>query len=765
MIIVLPTCAKDEHLALLNLELARRLDKPVTNRCIIPVELGYDAAKVISAAKNFFAGVEVFQFPPWRSNQTWPRPQNWCWQSTARYMMQNHKEPWFWWEPDCVPLESGWIGTLEKAYAEGKKPFMGYWMPPRTDWKTPYMVGIGVYPPNVAAYCPECLMVEIPAWDMVLGRHIEHQCHATNSLIDHHIQAVSFPTRDEVDKIPESAILFHKCKDGSLPLLLLGRGDHAAHLFSKPLVDAPKIEVEQSPLTVVITNYKRPEHVWNAFQSCLNAGVQNIVVSASGTDDVLAAVHDKIRGVKSDAIIDAIPDDRGCNEMWLRGAMKVVTPWLQILHEDDVLLPSYRSIHAQLACQHPGFFHFAANRIGIAGTEANGTLRSLPNISSGMHSVDLLYPIFTLGGLTWSPVAGIFHADHVQKVLQECEEIKDQFELRPNMMIGNDLLLWLRALEKQFVFYWINEPMVGYGCWPGSCTFHDIESKENKLPPLYSKMREYFKAHPSMKPSNTEPRRPVFEAINGAHGIQPKLIHCVERHPHTSNEARIRTLTAIKSWEYLYNTGQMVPMHYSRYRRDSSEVGDDRKLPFWKDVIAYGLTAANTQDIIVFTNDDTILHPQVAVAVRRALQTTSAVSSHRCEYMLNQPPNLNPNAPLFRESSKTIGRDLFAFRVPWLVEHWHEIPDFIIGAPAWDIIMAMLIRHTQGATQINLGKYQQCWECELPIGFVGHIWHEPVWNQQSIQQTSKANAHNNLLARQVGTRLYWGKAWSDLWGL
>lgn len=765
MIVVLPCCAKDEHLALLNLELARRMDRPVRNTCVIPIEYGFDAKTVTESARNFFMDVQTFTFPAYRGNPEWPRPQNWCWQQTVRYL-QNQQQAWFWWEPDCVPLKPGWISTLEAEYVKAKRPFMGHWIEGRSDWPNGYMVGIGVYPHNLADYNHTSLFVTNIAWDMNLGPSIASQCHRINHLIDHRIEPVVFTEADERDHILDTAVLFHKCKDGSLPLILLGRRQvqHRYKEVQHP-EDQPAVEVRQSPLTVVITNFKRPEHVWNAFQSCLKAGVTNIVVSASGVDDTLQAVHDRMRQHKSDVIIDSIPGDRGCNEMWLRGVMRVKTPWVNILHDDDELLPAFCKIEPLLG-QDQGFFHFAANRHGIAGTEANGTLRTLPMMQSGPVKTDFLYPTLVSGTLSLSPVSGVFHVEHIRAVLEECQQIENEFLLRPGFMVGNDLLIWLRAIEKQYVFYWINEPLIAYGCWPGSCTHDDIHNNRGQLTPIYNRMRQYWIKHPTLRASNKEPPRPVFEAINGAHKIPGRIIHALERHTYGTTEARLRIQTAIKSWEYLYNRGEMVPMHYTSYRRTSADVGDDRALPFWKDVVAYALTAANLQDIIVFTNDDTILHPDTPLIVRRELQRHQAVVSHRCEYNAQTPPMLGMGAPLFRSMSiKSIGRDLFAFRVQWLIDHWHEIPDFLLAAPAWDIVLAGLIRTTQGATGIQKGKWDQCWEFEIPSGYVAHIWHDPVWNTQKCQRESKANAYNLMLAKQAMTRFYLGHAWGELWAL
>lgn len=499
MIIVLPTCAKDEHLALLNLELARRLDKPVANRCIIPIELGYDAHKVIAEAKNYFATVETFQFPRWGGNKNWPRPQNWCWQCTVRYIQDKHKEPWFWWEPDCVPLCPGWITTLEKAYIDGKKPFMGFWVQGRSDWKTPYMAGIGVYPPNVGHYSPASLLSENVAWDMVLGPNITAYCNKANHLIEHHVNSISFPNKESTEVISRSAILYHKCKDGSLPNLILNPKG-IAEAISKGIT-AVVNTIRESPFTVVITNCARPDRVREAFQSCLDAGIKNIVISASREDQTLARVHNSFLKMKSDVVIDAISDDKGCNEMWLRGLMRVKTPWVQILHDDDIELPGFRNVLRYLN-EDVGFIYWPSQQRHYESKILSGVVNHFPNRPQGKYPTSVFLDlIMTDKSYAVSPVQGMFRTNQATDALQEFSRIRNDFKLTDTMEIGNDSLLWLKACTCNKEFLLLSDPLTAFGTWSGSTTTNDLKNGIGKLLPFYDKMRAYFRANrlPSRK--------------------------------------------------------------------------------------------------------------------------------------------------------------------------------------------------------------------------------------------------------------------------
>lgn len=203
-------------------------------------------------------------------------------------------------------------------------------------------------------------------------------------------------------------------------------------------------------------------------------------------------------------------------------------------------------------------------------------------------------------------------------------------------------------------------------------------------------------------------------------GKPATMVHVVEMHKQRSEEARARVERAFRSWETLYADGcQPCHLWEDDYPRDSRAIGDDRRLPYLKDVLAAGLGLA---DIVVLTNDDTFLIPGLAAKIREALRDRECVSSFRGNIDL---PAVG-DAPV--PGVKTdLGRDLFAFRDEWLCANWERISDMLLGEVEWDMVLAAMVRLANGEpfTLSNRGKPMP--KSELLVGWVLHERHQPGW--------------------------------------
>jgi hypothetical protein len=159
-------------------------------------------------------------------------------------------EPWMFWEPDCVPMKSGWVDDLETEFR--KEPaILGhqYEGGMATNGKNIYkmIVGSAIYPPNFLDFCPSARSLDnynlayrsagsIPEpWDvrcrwnfMAIGRDcpllrtywksVNYQWKDGKIVFfaeDPEAQAVQGVTcPDRV--ISSKAVVIHGCKDGSL---------------------------------------------------------------------------------------------------------------------------------------------------------------------------------------------------------------------------------------------------------------------------------------------------------------------------------------------------------------------------------------------------------------------------------------------------------------------------------------------------------------------------------------------------------------------
>ncbi len=218
MLVVIPVCHKDEHLVLKNLDWVRELDGHVPAKVAIAYPERFCWKPVLDKAAPIFSHHKLIEYSEWAGDPKWPHPQNWAWQSVARYL-SSQQEPWLWWEADSTPIKNGWLEAIQKEYEAGGKPFMGY----VTDQNgtDPHMAGVGVYPPDIAQYSVNAMLCRAAPFDVVLARDTLRETHRANHLIQHYVHencdSTHFPTSASVDEIVQpGVVLFHRCKDGSL---------------------------------------------------------------------------------------------------------------------------------------------------------------------------------------------------------------------------------------------------------------------------------------------------------------------------------------------------------------------------------------------------------------------------------------------------------------------------------------------------------------------------------------------------------------------
>lgn len=230
-----------------------------------------------------------------------------------------------------------------------------------------------------------------------------------------------------------------------------------------------------------------------------------------------------------------------------------------------------------------------------------------------------------------------------------------------------------------------------------------------------------------------------------------RVAHVHEWHEPSDPSERFRQEAAARSWAAIYQLG-ILDVPYRQYKRDSLAIGDTRRLPYLKDVLEPGISKVSTNGVVMLTNDDTILHPDIANIVERHVKEYGACSSLRCEIAspaeaIKQPSEHSRNRRFH------IGRDLFGFSVDWLTKHWNDIPDCLLGASDWDIALAILMRHYHKlptSMEFIGASYPQT---DIPDGYVLHLPHAPVWSQRSNIDTAPSQKHNRQAIKAVMNRL------------
>lgn len=230
----------------------------------------------------------------------------------------------------------------------------------------------------------------------------------------------------------------------------------------------------------------------------------------------------------------------------------------------------------------------------------------------------------------------------------------------------------------------------------------------------------------------------------------PLIFHAVERHESLGAKELTRKKLSVQSWAILYREHDVIPCHYVRYKRDSSSIGDTRRLPFLRDVLKNALQRCGQNDIVMWTNDDTILHPQIADKLREHIAVHGAVTAIRCEFSAEQKISFRaPPEEWARQTANAhcSGRDLFAAQAQWLRDHFQYISDFVLGAPWFDYALAELVRRTHRGPNKTSSIGALSFPSELEMGYVGHVAHSPKWSRQ-VAASAFSNQYNERLHRE-----------------
>jgi len=187
--------------------------------------------ELIEEAEKHFGFVESF-IPFTEDERGWPYSPNHGWiQSVIHQREGMHKYKvgeapfWFWLEPDCVPLTPDWVEKLEeeakKAYA-ARKPFMG------AEVTSPEhrMSGVGLYPPSVLEFLEKKRLGDMhirrDAFDSYFASEIVPKAFFTKLIQNVHLVSrnpdisPTFPDQTSLTLLDKEAVLFHRCKDGTL---------------------------------------------------------------------------------------------------------------------------------------------------------------------------------------------------------------------------------------------------------------------------------------------------------------------------------------------------------------------------------------------------------------------------------------------------------------------------------------------------------------------------------------------------------------------
>ena len=207
--------------------------------CILACDASVDREtqkEIFELAQVAFSSVDLLRIPVPLDRQGWIPGSNFMFEKVAQTIQECVKLPWFWCEPDCVPLRESWLDALGEMYAIQAKRFMGAWVDSKqAGLPNRYLEGCAIYDPH--AYDGIKQFTSSTTVGFPIGAAGYTVMRSTNTPLIQHFWgkpdlAPTFrETKGEND--PENTIpmgylrpdaaIFHRVKDGTLIDLLRAR--------------------------------------------------------------------------------------------------------------------------------------------------------------------------------------------------------------------------------------------------------------------------------------------------------------------------------------------------------------------------------------------------------------------------------------------------------------------------------------------------------------------------------------------------------------
>lgn len=213
-----------------------------------------DVQTIKNLGKEVFKNTQAIYIQVPKGAATWPSASNIMFSEVARHINGCYKEPWLWLEPDAVPLKPNWLFDMGMAYEYQPRRYMGC-ISENQQVKDAngklekvikrQMSGVAVYPQNAYMELARFCAGSIP-FDLQMAEHVCARASHTYLIQNHWGDFNKPPTFSNeplpnavgLDFIEPQAVIFHRCKDGSLIDLLSRKCDSASESMPK--------EVEQT---------------------------------------------------------------------------------------------------------------------------------------------------------------------------------------------------------------------------------------------------------------------------------------------------------------------------------------------------------------------------------------------------------------------------------------------------------------------------------------------------------------------------------------
>ncbi len=470
---------------------------------------------------------------------------------------------------------------------------------------------------------------------------------------------------------------------GSVRTLTWERHNHALlrvlgeagilHNESKPIRVGGPTEYP-ADLTVAITSFKRSKHLDRALGSAA-AVAGHIVVATMEPDkevDLVLARWQACLGRRLKVV--RLATDLGCNELWLQAVYHSPTERVIVLHDDDFLDPKLKGVYERYIAP------FLDSGGGFASWRGhvvwdNGERRAIEWFDGPSRTLSTRAMEDFVGKrerLSLSPVVSVLRRSVLLDALKEAQQCLTAPEclLRPGMLLGTEILAYLRHCSGFDSWLYVDEVLSFYGAHDGSGTVQ--AEKSSNLQPLiagYDFARNHYYQHRLNPPA-----------------LQPRLLLVSSEYVAADADEARRIAVAHATWDFHFNHGAMLdfPVSLSELYRSSARFGDLRPVPYFKDLVAYAIRLARPEDVIVYANRDICLTVMAVDRILAGVERGGGITvATRRDWAGTQPTGLRRTVLNCKPDG---GFDLFAFTLEWWRRNSSKMPDMLVGREAWDTV-------------------------------------------------------------------------------
>ena len=436
--------------------------------------------------------------------------------------------------------------------------------------------------------------------------------------------------------------------------------------------------------TTCITNWSRINQLKGCIESLRpHEGLMDISVACFGATPEHRKVCREL--LPAGSAVHFNKGDDGCNKLWIKAIENAKTKWISILHDDDRRPPGFAAevnklIH-QAELNSCGFVVWNGSQLNLKTGDVFGQIQIMNQKDGVYPSEPYLKNLKQHNTYPFSPVAFLYDRETALDALYWCEEHLADVFTKPAMMIGNDIMLNWAHCKRYNWFLQSSKALSMYGHWEESETCMFVAGKNQKLMKCYDIARDRL---PEVIPTR---EKAVSLRFKG------KFVHVWSDYlaKPCDPESERRNAFARSTWETVYSSGNWIPHRIESVPRTSqTQLGDERDIPFVKDMFQQACDLVQESDIIVFSNADIAFVPDIESQIKEAVTRVGCCYAARW----NVPRFTKPltTAKELRQGEWYAGTDLLAFTKKWWIEHGDEFPDMLLACEFWDLVIRNLMK-------------------------------------------------------------------------